>query len=282
KTAMRDSDLQNHESPADAFQRLWDEGRSPNLAGFLAGAGHVPPSDLAEIVRIDQRQRWLAGKPTSAESYLETFPTLRDDPEMAVDLIFHEYLLREQKGEEPDVAGFQHRFPQHATTLGQQIALHKTLSAGETTKSWAPNGKHDPTSSSEPPQLTGNFGRYRIERLIGQGGMGAVYLAQDSQLHRAVALTVPHSEESDAGRRSERFSGGARIAATFPPPNFCPVYGGGKIAGGHSRTMPYLQGEPLSELLRRNGRLPPAAAVRLAARIARALDVAHQAGVLHR
>src|SRR5262245_54173333 len=99
---MREFDLKNGESPADVFQRLWDEGRSPGLAEFLASAGELPPSELAEIVRIDQRQRWLASKPASAESYLETLPTLRDDPELAVDLIFHEFLLREEKGEAPD------------------------------------------------------------------------------------------------------------------------------------------------------------------------------------
>src|SRR5262249_20103630 len=158
-----------------------------------------------EIVRIDQRQRWLASKPASAESYLETLPTLRDDPELAVDLIFHEFLLREEKGEAPDAAGFQLRFPQYATTLGQQIALRTTLATVEPTKSWAPNSKHDPNRSSEPPPLSGKFGRYRIERLIGQGGMGAVYLAHDNQLHRDVALKVPHFDDTDDRQRIERF-----------------------------------------------------------------------------
>src|SRR5262249_32770061 len=95
-------------------------------------------------------------------------------------------------------------------------------------------------------------------------------------------LKVPHFDDTDDRQRIERFYREARIAATFHHPNLCPVYDVGQINGVHYLTMPYLQGEPLSELLRRNGRLPPAAAVRLAARIARALDVAHQAGVLHR
>jgi len=279
---MPDAKPDDGQSPADAFQRLWEEGRGPTLADFLASAGDLPPNDLAEVVRVDQRQLWLTGKPVLAESYFEAFPVLLADPELAVDLIFHEYLLREQQGEAPEAEGFQHRFPKYAKTLGQQIALHQTLAPNGSTKSWAGSNDVAPNNDAGAPQLTGNFGRYRIERLLGQGGMGTVYLAYDTQLHRDVALKVPHFDDAGDDQRIERFYREARIAATFHHPNLCPVYDVGQIDGVHYLTMPYLQGEPLSELLRRNGRLPPAAAVRLAARIAQALDVAHLAGVLHR
>src|SRR5262249_49644960 len=74
----------------------------------------------------------------------------------------------------------------------------------------------------------------------------------------------------------------ARIAATFHHPHLCPVYDVGEIQGIHYLTMPFLTGELLSTWLRRAGPLPRVTACRLALLIARAVHVAHQAGVIHR
>lgn len=130
-------------------------------------------------------------------------------------------------------------------------------------------------------QLPEWFGRYRIVGQLGQGGMGTVYLAEDTHLGRTVALKIPRFADGDP-QFIERFQREARIAATFHHPNLCPLYDVGQIDGIHYLTMPFLRGEPLSARLRRDGRLPPREAASLAARIARALQVAHQAGVLHR
>src|SRR5262249_49396010 len=131
-------------------------------------------------------------------------------------------------------------------------------------------------------RLPSVFGRYRIQRLLGRGGMGEVYLAHDTELDRTVALKVPRFDAETNSLSTERFYREARIAATFHHANLCPVFDGGQIDGIHYSTMPYLQGEPLSAWLKRKGRLPPTSAARLAVRIARALAVAHEASVLHR
>src|SRR5262249_13321851 len=99
------------------------------------------------------------------------------------------------------------------------------------------------------PDLPEQFGRYRIMRLVGRGGMGSVYLAHDLKLDRQVALKVPHLTPADPPERLERFQREARAAATFDHPGLCPVYDVGQIDGIHFLTMPYIAGKPLAEVI---------------------------------
>src|SRR5436305_1504397 len=94
-----------------------------------------------------------------------------------------------------------------------------------------------------------HFGRYRILQQLGQGGMGAVYLAQDTQLDRRVALKVPRVGKENPAVL-ERFQREARAAATLRHPNICPVYDVGEAEGVPYLTMAYLEGRPLSQFLR--------------------------------
>ncbi len=135
-----------------------------------------------------------------------------------------------------------------------------------------------PPAAIFPEQL----GRYRLLGVIGEGGMGTVYLAHDTELDRRVALKVPRFPEGREAEGRERFCREARIAATFRHKHLCPVYDVGVINGTNYLTMPLLTGEPLSACLQREGRLPEAEAVRLTMQVARALQVAHAAGVVHR
>jgi hypothetical protein len=129
--------------------------------------------------------------------------------------------------------------------------------------------------------LAGPFGRYLIERKLGEGGMGAVYLARDTQLDRPVALKVPFLSGPDAGSLRARFLHEARAAAALHHPGICPVYDVGEIDGTPYLTMPYLTGEPLSRRVAR-GPLSVAEAVALVEKAARALHYAHERGVVHR
>jgi serine/threonine protein kinase len=133
--------------------------------------------------------------------------------------------------------------------------------------------------SPTPPDV---FGRYRLKGVLGQGGMGRVYLAFDTVLERDVALKVPHASEVADPVAVKRFYREARVAAGFTDPHLCPVFDVGEIDGVHYLTMPLLRGETLAARLQREGRLPQMAAARIALAVARGLQVAHQAGVLHR
>ncbi len=130
--------------------------------------------------------------------------------------------------------------------------------------------------TGEPPK---QFGRYRILMKLGQGGMGAVYLAHDPELNRLVALKVPLDEgETDA---AVRFRRAARAAASLHHPNICPLYEAGVIDGTPFLTMAYIDGTTLAERLRL-GRLPSAEAAALVRTLALALAEAHDSGVFHR
>jgi hypothetical protein len=92
----------------------------------------------------------------------------------------------------------------------------------------------DPSPASTTPRSSelaagATFGRYRILRPLGHGGMGAVYLAHDTQLDRQVALKVPHFGPADGPQVIDRFYAEARAAATFDHPNLCPVYDVGQL-----------------------------------------------------
>jgi serine/threonine-protein kinase len=124
--------------------------------------------------------------------------------------------------------------------------------------------------------------RYRIVALLGRGGMGEVYRAQDLKLGQSVALKfLPETVHHDPARL-ERFLAEVRIARQISHPNVCRVYDVGEIDGRHYLSMEYVDGEDLAALLRRIGRLPPDKGVEIARQLCAGLAAAHDRGVLHR
>jgi serine/threonine protein kinase len=125
------------------------------------------------------------------------------------------------------------------------------------------------------------FGRYAIDRLLGQGSMGAVFLAYDEYLQRQVALKIPLFRGDAAGPWKVRFLREARAAANLRHPNICPVFDAGEAQGILYLTMAYIEGSPLSALMLRGPRNQEEA-VELVRTLARAMLVAHATGTLHR
>src|SRR2546425_1770735 len=124
--------------------------------------------------------------------------------------------------------------------------------------------------------------RYRIVGLLGKGGMGEVYRADDLKLGQPVALKfLPEHLLSD-GAALARFHREVRVARQVSHRNVCRVYDIGDIDGHHFLSMEYIKGEELSSLLRRIGRLPQDKAVQLARQVCAGLAAAHEVGVLHR
>jgi serine/threonine protein kinase len=126
------------------------------------------------------------------------------------------------------------------------------------------------------------FGRYTLERLLGEGGMGAVYLAHDNQLGRQIALKVPRLPADAPGQAAARFLREARAAAALSHPNICPVYDLGEHEGAPFLSMAFIPGEPLSRRVGPGRALPPAEAVTLVRKIALAMQHAHDHRILHR
>jgi len=124
--------------------------------------------------------------------------------------------------------------------------------------------------------------RYRIIALLGKGGMGEVYRADDLTLGQAVALKfLPDEAGRDEGLL-ERFRNEVRMARRVSHPNVCRVYDVGDVDGQTFFTMEYVDGEDLASLLRRIGRLPPDKALDISRHLCAGLAAAHAKGVLHR
>jgi len=123
--------------------------------------------------------------------------------------------------------------------------------------------------------------QYTLVRLLGRGGMGAVYLACEPFLERNVAVKVL-PEGMAAGDARERFLREARTAARLSHPNIVPLYTFGQAGDLLYYVMGYVDGESLETRLRREGRLQPDEARRIVSELADALDYAHQGGVVHR
>jgi len=146
-----------------------------------------------------------------------------------------------------------------------------------------------PSSSAEYLLNEGRFlpgrlvaSRYRIIALLGKGGMGEVYRADDLTLGQAVALKfLPDDAARDEGLL-ERFRNEVRMARRVSHPNVCRVYDVGEVNGQTFFTMEYIDGEDLASLLRRIGRLPPDKALDIARHLCAGLAAAHAKGVLHR
>ncbi len=125
-------------------------------------------------------------------------------------------------------------------------------------------------------------GEYSLERELGRGGMGVVYLARDVQLDRDVAIKVlpAHLARTPAAR--ERFLREARMAARLSHPHIVPIHRVSEADGFVFLVMSYVEGETLGERLRTRGPLPPAEAMRVLREVAWALAYAHGRGIVHR
>jgi serine/threonine protein kinase len=249
---------------------------------------------LVELVKVDLGRKWRSGHPVCLESYLEALPELGTRDTIPAELILAEYEERRRSGVPADLAEYAGRFPCQAEMLRQLIARSPEPAPrslpGDLGDPAAPS-RHLPASVGLPSvasvRLPRKFGRYHIIRKLGQGAMGTVYLAQDTQLGRRVALKVPNiaagGDAGDAGRHDlDRFYREVHNAAILHHPNICPVYDQGEIGGVYYLTMAYIKGRQLSTLIDRDRPLTErwvAAAVR---KLALALSEAHGRGVIHR
>ena len=148
----------------------------------------------------------------------------------------------------------------------------------------APRGTLDSASDSAGPfaALPMQFGRFRVERLLGNGAMGAVYFSWDTQLDRAVALKVPRltsAEDSDIVHRLLRK---AKAAASLSHPHICRVYDVGSEAGTSFIAMEFIEGRPLSDFLAPDHFQDERRCVNVIRKLASALVEAHTKGIIHR
>jgi Protein kinase domain len=134
----------------------------------------------------------------------------------------------------------------------------------------------------ELPLVGDEFAGYRLRAVLGRGGMSVVYQAENPRLGNVIALKVlsPELATDDAFRA--RFLEESRIAASLNHPNVIPIYDVGSGGGLLYIAMRYVPGTDLRQMIRKRGRILPSTAVSLVGQAARALDAAHQGGLVHR
>jgi serine/threonine protein kinase len=214
------------------------------------------------------------------------------DPALAG--LLDEYTAQRQAGRPADPEAFARNHPEHAEALRRLLPVLEVLDDL--------GGSSGPGAAGGVPAAPGELGDFRLVREIGRGGMGVVFEAEQISLSRRVAVKVlPFAATLDA-RQLQRFKNEAQAAAHLHHPNIVPVYGISQDRGIPFFAMQLIDGQSLAEVIRCLRRKAPAeatsvglarelshrtnsyvaAVVRLGMQAARALDHAHQQGVIHR
>ncbi|HUE74020.1 MAG TPA: protein kinase, partial [Pirellulaceae bacterium] len=244
-------------------------------------------------------ESWQKGTPVSIESFVQRFPALADDPAALLQLIAAEVTLRIARGEMPEAAEYQRRFPQCAEGLPQILAECQLdtnrPSSGTLVRppelqfaSVASRPEYESAAAGEPsrdhwPAIPG----YEILSELGRGGMGIVYRARQLSADRIVALKVVRIDVlaslplSSQASTLERFRHEAQAAARLEHDHLVAVYEVGEASGRCYYAMKYVAGPSLHALVK-DGPLENRRAARYLEPIARALHLAHQHGILHR
>lgn len=167
-----------------------------------------------------------------------------------------------------------------ATGPTERPASPSPPNAKDTSRVTGESGQTVPSGSGSEG-LPETFGHYRIVRKLGQGGMATVYLAEDTILHRQVAVKVPLSEVQRSEAMLARFLREARSAAQLSHPHICQIYEAREIDGRHYIGMEFVDGKPLSAATRGKP-VKERQAASLVRKIALAVSAAHAKGLIHR
>ena len=240
-----------------------------------------PLKPLIDRLMHDQAQRWEQGERILVEAYLAQNPILQGSRDAVLTLIYHEMVLRRDRGEVVQLAEYTERFPQLSADLSRQWRVDEVLgSAPETVPPTVPPGEQPEMEAARLANLP-SFAGYDIVRELGRGGMGIVYEAWDRQLKRIVALKmILAGDHADASEVS-RFRSEAAAVARLQHPNIVQIFAIGEENGQPYFALEFVDG---GNLARRLGGKPllPREAAELVEPLARAIEAAHQHKVVHR
>jgi serine/threonine-protein kinase len=282
----RSADLEPtlHQEPEQLLWHLWQQGQCPDVRQFLDSAGELSLPQLAAVLAVDQRERWQRGERIAAETYLQHYPALRADVEHALELVYGEFLIREELREVPALEEYIQRFPQYACRLQEQAEVHRALAQASTDESENATVLDVARPATSPRKPRGRWldvPGYQVLGELGRGGMGVVYKARQIQLKRLVALKMLLYGAQAAPEDMVRFRIEAEAVARLEHPNIVRIHDRGEHEGRHFFAMEYVEGGSLDKKL--DGRpLPASSAAQLLVQLARAIDYAHRQGIVHR
>ena len=212
------------------------------------------------------------------------FPSVAADAELAVDVIYAEYLAREQSGEKPELAEYEVRFPAFAPVLAEQIRLHHAFDTLEDDDTQVEANEAEPAHRADTVMSPGPSkadASYEILEQIGSGGMGVVYRARQAGLNRFVALKMVRAIDASNRELLARFRSEARVVASLHHPHIVQVYDYGEHEGLPYLTMELVEGGSLADRLDGTPWAPREAAA-LLIKLADAVQFAHQRHIIHR
>jgi outer membrane protein assembly factor BamB/tRNA A-37 threonylcarbamoyl transferase component Bud32 len=195
------------------------------------------------------------------------------------------YIEADEAGAAPDRTALLARHPDLAADLELFFRDHdhmRRAAAPPTDPRDVPTlGAGEPTPAGFVPRMVPYFGDYELLREVARGGMGVVYKARQVSLDRIVAVKMILAGQLASEQDVQRFRAEAQTAAGLRHPNIVAIHEVGEHEGQHYFSMDFVEGESLADRLA-DGPLPPLQAARYVETVARAIEYAHQRGVLHR
>jgi serine/threonine protein kinase len=276
------------------------ENGSTDLASCLSSRPDLSREDQLQLVLADQKYRVQRNEPCSAEHYAQLLPWLADDPTLLQQVIVNEFMLRlEFAPSDALLAQFTARYSQFGPPLVARLRALLPAEVKQTPQRASATGAIESLATQplsrrvNPNDLTGTFisshtvgdmrdGRYRFVRKLGQGAYGAVYLAQDMDLKRQVAVKVPSREALEKLVNVDSYLVEAQNVAALDHPHIVTVYDVGRTLDGSIYVVSkFIDGCSLADWIQKNN--PDFQTIaKLLEPIAEALHHAHQRRLIHR
>lgn len=269
----------NESTAVRAATRL--QGPIADLDLFVAELPNISVRELSSLIQVDLASRWNQADRKTSEDYFRRFPHVVADTEVALDIIYCEFLVSERTSGHANLDDFVQRFPDFGVLLTEQVRLHHALLALERSESPANDGdaKTNPARFADTP--TSPEACYDIIEQIGSGGMGVVYRARQTTLNRDVALKMLRAIDADNRELLARFQSEARVVASLHHPQIVQVFDYGEHEGLPYLAMELMSGGSLADRL--NGTpWSPHASAQLLVQLAAAVQYAHDQQVIHR
>ncbi len=287
-------------NPAEIFSNLWEQGSPPpDIFRYLSELEEFPTTDCADVCLIDIKLRKKFGILIPVEEYLEKHPKFLKDEQLVVNLVAADLQARGRPTSMAEIELYISQSPRLRERLGPGVPNHQLRPEFESPKKSAVNQESATVLFKDQPgdvlttglmfgkgvSLTAapdSIGRYRVLRLLGDGGFGRVFLAHDDELDRHVAIKVPRPSRVHRPEDIDAYLDEARIVAKLDHSAIVPVYDCGRTDDGFCFVVSkYIEGCDLANKLKRSP-LTMSAAAQLAQTIAEALHYAHLRGVVHR
>jgi hypothetical protein len=242
-----------------------------------------------ELIELDQicdafAQAWRANEQPTIEEFLsKVADELRDD--LLRELIVTELDLRREVGQKASQQEYVDRFPDWHDVVRRAFQMAPRHSSSQGVESTAPLGATSSTGLSEAgrestPEIPTQIDRYLVDRVLGSGNFGMVYLAYDPELDRRVAIKVPRPERTSTPDDLQRFVEEARHAAKLDHPGIVRIHDVQHAGDSVLIVQQYVEGKCLSDF--KDDRSQPKRAASLLVAIAEAVSYAHQHGLVHR